>query len=73
VADESDKKVENAWGGIGNFDGLGGLGNGVLYCVDADWWKKWEKYTGWTWESECVGTSSKTSAKQIFHIISFSF
>jgi len=69
VADESDKKVENAWGGIGNFDGLGGLGNGVLYCVDADWWKKWEKYTGWTWESEYVGTSSKTSGKFIPHYL----
>jgi len=42
------KKV---WGGIGNFDGRGGLGFGVMYCIDKKWWDQWEAYSGWQWEN----------------------
>ncbi|KAL7487577.1 hypothetical protein ACHAW6_013161 [Cyclotella cf. meneghiniana] len=35
------------WGGIGGFDGKGGLGHGVLYCIDKHWWDDWVAYTGW--------------------------
>ena len=35
------------WGGIGGADGLGGLGNGVLHCIDKQWWNDWVDYTGW--------------------------
>eukprot|EP00804_Cyclotella_cryptica_P025900 CCRYP_002734-RB/>CCRYP_002734-RB protein AED:0.09 eAED:0.09 QI:174/1/1/1/0.66/0.5/4/1386/2251 len=35
------------WGGIGGFDGNGGLGHGVLYCIDKHWWDDWVAYTGW--------------------------
>lgn len=72
VANDSDKRMETVWGGIGNVDGLGGLGNGVLYCVDVDWWKKWENYTGWKWESECAGTSSKITGR-FFRVVLFPF
>lgn len=37
------------WGGIGGFDGLGGLGKGITYCLDKEWWKSWEQYVGWDW------------------------
>lgn len=40
------------FGGIDGFDGRGGLGNGVMYCVDKKWWDSWEAYTGWSWGGE---------------------
>jgi hypothetical protein len=40
------------FGGIGGFDGLGGLGFGVMYCIDKKWWSTWESYVGWTWAGE---------------------
>ena len=40
------------WGGIGGFDGRGGLGHGVMYCVEREWWKEWEDYVGWNWEAD---------------------
>jgi hypothetical protein len=44
------KKVfRKAFGGIGGFDGGGGTGHGVMYCVDKKWWNAWEGYVGWTW------------------------
>lgn len=39
------------WGGIGGFDGRGGLGHGIMYCVDKQWWEEWEDYVGWNWEA----------------------
>ena len=33
------------WGHIGGLDGKGGLGYGVMYCVDKNWWEQWLKYT----------------------------
>lgn len=39
------------WGGIGGFDGRGGLGHGIMYCVDKEWWHDWESYVGWNWEA----------------------
>ena len=35
------------WGGIGGVDGKGGLGHGVLYCIDKKWWDDWVAFTGW--------------------------
>ena len=40
------------FGGIDGFDGRGGLGNGVMYCVDKKWWDSWEAYSGWSWGGE---------------------
>ena len=40
----------SVWGGIGGFDGRGGLGYGILYCIDKKWWDKWAKYVGWQWD-----------------------
>ena len=37
------------WGNIGGFDGRGGLGHGIMYCVDKKWWDAWEDYVGWNW------------------------
>ena len=34
------------WGGLAGLDGGGGSGYGVLYCIDAAWWKTWTEYTG---------------------------
>ena len=45
------KKARKVWGGIGNIDGFGGLGNGVLYCIDTRWWDEWVKFSGWHWDS----------------------
>lgn len=37
------------FGGLGGIDGGGGLGHGVLYCIDKSWWDAWTKYVGWSW------------------------
>ena len=42
------------WGGIGGIDGKGGLGHGVLYCIEKSWWDNWVAYTGWK-AAECNG------------------
>ena len=39
------------WGGIGNVDGKGGLGTGLLYCIDKFWWDGWKSYVGWEFNS----------------------
>ncbi|KAL7541199.1 hypothetical protein ACHAXR_010719 [Thalassiosira sp. AJA248-18] len=44
----SDRQFNQVWGGIGGVDGMGGLGYGVLYCIDKQWWDKWVAFTGWT-------------------------
>ncbi len=38
-----------AWGGFGGFDGRAGIGFGMMYCIDKQWWKAWEDYVGWNW------------------------
>ena len=43
------KSIRKAFGGIGGFDGGGGTGCGVMYCVDKEWWDSWESYVGWKW------------------------
>jgi len=49
-----------AWGGIGNFDGGGGLGNGVMYCVDKLWWDDWTCYVGWEWRADKTNSSRRS-------------
>ena len=39
------------WGGIGGFDGKGGLGTGIMYCIDRDWWDEWASYVKWEWSN----------------------
>ena len=46
------KSFPTAWGYIGGIDGGGGLGQGVLYCVDKKWWDHWTAYTAWNWVDE---------------------
>ena len=41
---------QKAFGGIGGFDGLGGSGLGVMYCVDKKWWESFEAYAGFSEE-----------------------
>jgi len=41
-------RLGTVWGGIGNIDGGGGTGHGVLYCVPSQWWSAWTAYTGWS-------------------------
>jgi hypothetical protein len=43
------KILSTVWGGMGGIDGGGGVGNGVLYCVDKTWWDAWVSYVGWSW------------------------
>lgn len=43
------KILSHVWGGIGGIDGGGGVGHGVLYCVDKKWWDAWVSYVGWSW------------------------
>ena len=46
------------WGGIGGFDGRGGLGHGIMYVIDRRWWDSWMAYVGWSWNDK--PTSQKT-------------
>jgi ubiquitin C-terminal hydrolase len=43
----SSNNLDSVWGGIGGTDGKGGLGHGVLYCIEKSWWDDWVAYTGW--------------------------
>lgn len=57
MKEESSNEVEedvrinrnDVWGGIGGFDGRGGLGHGIMYCIDKSWWLQWVAYVGWHW------------------------
>jgi len=54
--------LNRIWGGIGGADGKGGLGNGVLYCIDKLWWDDWVAYTGWQFgrsDEDCTPTTLK--------------
>ena len=57
--DNFDMDGSAVWGGIGGFDGKGGLGNGIMYCIDKEWWENWAAYVGWEWYGE--GINSKRS------------
>lgn len=54
------------FGGIGGFDGRGGMGFGVMYCIDKNWWTAWGAYVGWSWagESEILGTAKRKRTRQ---------
>jgi ubiquitin C-terminal hydrolase len=64
AAENGDKlKADHpAWGGIGGFDGKGGLGYGIMYCVDKKWWDSWAAYTGWAWDGE-FGVEPKSTTR----------
>jgi ubiquitin C-terminal hydrolase len=42
------------WGGIGGADGKGGLGHGVVYCIDKRWWDEWVDFAGWRYYVERI-------------------
>mmetsp|Transcript_42633 Transcript_42633/g.47649 ORF Transcript_42633/g.47649 Transcript_42633/m.47649 type:complete len:2302 (-) Transcript_42633:77-6982(-) len=55
VTEENLNKTTNTrkvFGGLGGFDGRGGTGLGVMYCIDKEWWDKWEAYVGWSWAGD---------------------
>ena len=57
---EKVKATSPPWGGIGGFDGKGGLGYGIMYCIDRKWWDDWTAYVGWSWEGgQAMSTSTK--------------
>ncbi len=41
--------VTSVWGDIGGFDGKGGLGYGIMYCIEKEWWDQWAGYVAWEW------------------------
>ena len=47
------------WGGIGGFDGRGGLGHGVMYVADKVWWDTWMEYVGWSWDGSVTTMQSR--------------
>ena len=52
------------FGGLGGFDNKGGLGFGVMYCIDKKWWDHWEAYVGWSWAEDNTRTNvSQLSTK----------
>jgi ubiquitin C-terminal hydrolase len=50
--EQMDKAKYPPWGGVGGFDGKGGLGYGVLFCIDKKWWDSWESFVGWSWSGD---------------------
>jgi ubiquitin C-terminal hydrolase len=54
---EKAKKIRRPFGGLGGFDGRGGTGFGVLYCIDKKWWDDWEAYVGWSWAGDSAVAS----------------
>jgi ubiquitin C-terminal hydrolase len=58
TADDSKSKARRTkrpFGGLGGFDGCGGTGFGLLYCIEKEWWDAWESYVGWSWAGDsCV-------------------
>jgi Ubiquitin carboxyl-terminal hydrolase/DUSP domain len=48
------------WGGLGALDGGGGLGHGILYCVEREWWESWVRYVGWRWLGEVAQSTTTT-------------
>jgi len=58
--DNFDLNGTQVWGGIGGFDGKGGLGNGIMYCIDKQWWDNWSAYVGWEWYGEGFNYSKRS-------------
>lgn len=50
--DDAKTPLRKAFGGIGGFDGRGGVGYGVMYCIEKKWWDAWQVYVGWSWAGE---------------------
>ena len=50
----------SVWGGIGGFDGQGGLGYGIMYCIDKEWWNQWQRYVRWEWNGEATDYPMKS-------------
>lgn len=59
-------KTRKPFGGLGGFDGRGGTGFGILYCVDKTWWDSWASYVEWSWvgDNDATRTSLLVSGKQ---------
>ena len=56
-ADEEDSGIFPSypgWGGIGGFDGRGGLGYGLMHCIERRWWDAWTAYVGWSWDGQGI-------------------
>lgn len=53
------------WGGIGGFDGRGGLGYGVMYVVDKSWWDDWVAYVGWSWNGSTPTALSRRRPSEL--------
>jgi len=57
--------TRRVFGGLGGFDGRGGLGYGIMYCINRVWWEQWEAYVRWSWAGDTgsvsVSFSSPTS------------
>ena len=53
------KDNNTVWGGIGGFDNNGGLGYGILYCVEKAWWDQWAKYVSWEWSDGSIDNLSR--------------
>jgi len=56
--DTGPKVSSTPWGNIGGFDGKGGIGHGIMYCVHKKWWDSWQTYSNWSWDGsdETSGT-----------------
>ena len=54
---EEEMNESAVWGGIGGLDGRGGLGFGVMYCLEKQWWHKWMEYVGWRWDTTTLDNS----------------
>jgi len=57
-------RANYVWGGIGGADGKGGLGHGVLYCIDKQWWDDWVAFTGWELGESERASCSPSSLKR---------
>lgn len=57
------KSKRKPFGDIGGFDGRGGLGFGVMYCVDKKWWDCWTSYVRWSWAGETKNMVSELNER----------
>jgi ubiquitin C-terminal hydrolase len=55
-SNRSTSRQHKPFGGLGGFDGRGGIGFGIMYCIDKDWWDAWEAYVGWSWAGDAATT-----------------
>jgi hypothetical protein len=61
------KHIRKTFGGIGGFDGRGGNGHGVMYCIDKKWWESWEAYVGWTWAGATLSAEQRPQRSRKRH------